>query len=62
MLRKHRDRKQVLRFLVVGGSSVTVDLLCYALLLGSMDRMSAKGLAYAAGVLFGFAGNKLWTY
>ncbi len=56
------SRKQMIRFLFVGGSSVSVDLLCYAFLLGSMDRVSAKGIAYAAGVIVGFAGNKLWTF
>lgn len=57
-----QSRKQVMRFLLVGGSSVVVDLLCYAILLGRLDRVSAKGIAYAAGVLFGYAGNKLWTF
>lgn len=57
-----QSRKQMTRFLFVGGSSVAVDLLCYAFLLGRLDRVSAKGIAYAVGVLVGFAGNKLWTF
>ena len=57
-----RLRKQIQRFLVVGGSSVAVDLLAYCVLLKCVDRMTAKGLAYLAGVLIGFAGNKLWTF
>ena len=59
---RSRFLKQLLRFLVVGGSSVAVDLICYAILLNHMDRIAAKGLAYLAGVLFGFAGNKFWTF
>jgi putative flippase GtrA len=59
---RSRFLKQLLRFLVVGGSSVAVDLICYAVLLNHMDRIAAKGLSYLAGVLFGFAGNKFWTF
>jgi putative flippase GtrA len=57
-----QSRKQLTRFLFVGGSSVAVDLVCYTLLLGRLDRVTAKGIAYAVGVLVGFAGNKLWTF
>ncbi len=55
-------RKQACRFLVVGGSSVAVDLVCYCVLLNFSDRTFAKGLAYLAGVLVGFVGNKKWTF
>ena len=55
-------RKQMIRFLLVGGSCVAVDLLAYGILLNHMDRVAAKGISYAAGVLVGFAGNKLWTF
>ena len=59
---RSRSRKQITRFLFVGGNSVAIDLLCYSLLLGSMDRGLAKGISYTVGVLVGFAGNKLWTF
>ena len=70
MLSEHRiadvglskSSKQITRFLFVGGSSVAIDLLCYALLLGKVDRVLAKGISYAVGVFVGFAGNKLWTF
>ncbi len=55
-------RRQILRFLLVGGTSVTVDLGVYLLLLPNLDRTTAKGVAYLAGVVVGFIGNKLWTF
>lgn len=56
-------RKQLRRFLVIGGSSVLVDLGVYAVLtrLG-MSVHAAKGISYVAGMLLGFVGNKLWTF
>jgi putative flippase GtrA len=55
---------QVARFLVVGTSSVAVDLATYALLtaLTPLAWSAAKGLSYAAGVFVGFFGNKFWTF
>ncbi len=55
-------RRQIFRFLIVGGTSVAVDLAVYLLLLPHLDRTSAKGISYLAGVVVGFVGNKLWTF
>lgn len=57
-----RSRQQITRFLLVGGSSVVVDLACYNYLLGQFDPLTAKGISYLAGMLIGFVGNKLWTF
>ncbi len=61
---EHREsRKQLLRFLVVGTSSVAVDFVAYRLLLASAWPWDvAKGASYLAGVVVGFFGNKWWTF
>ena len=61
---RRETRKQLLRFLVVGGTSVLVDLAAYrALGWGLALRLDlAKAISYWAGVAVGFCGNKLWTF
>lgn len=56
--------RQILRFLVIGGSSVAIDGVCYALItsLSGLSPDIAKGISYVCGMLFGFWGNKLWTF
>jgi putative flippase GtrA len=57
------NRRQVRRFLLVGGLSVAVDLVVYALLaLLWMPTPVAKGLSYVAGMVLGYFGNKYWTF
>lgn len=55
---------QILRFLVIGGGSVAIDGICYALItyFTGISADVAKGLSYLCGMLFGFWGNKLWTF
>jgi putative flippase GtrA len=57
-------RRQIARFLVVGGASVAVDLGFYALLTAVTPLAwgLSKGLSYSAGVVVGFFGNKFWTF
>jgi putative flippase GtrA len=56
-------RKQLARFLVVGGTSVAVDFAFYALLTRfSWHADLAKAVSYLAGVIVGFCGNKWWTF
>jgi putative flippase GtrA len=56
-------KKQLCRFLVIGLSSVFVDLAVYAFLAGfGTPTHWAKGISYIAGMLIGFVGNKFWTF
>jgi putative flippase GtrA/SAM-dependent methyltransferase len=57
-------RKQLLRFLVVGFASVTVDWSIYRLLGWNVGLPLdlAKAISFWAGVIVGFFGNKLWTF
>jgi putative flippase GtrA len=61
--RRSESVRQISRFLVIGCTSVVIDFVVYALL--TRARLSpplAKGLSYLAGMLFGFLGNKFWTF
>lgn len=56
-------QRQAGRFLLIGGSSVLIDYACYSLLAGlGAPAMAVKGMSYNAGMLFGFFGNKFWTF
>jgi putative flippase GtrA len=60
---RRETRKQLLRFLVVGTSSVAVDYAVYRLLAESpLSADAAKGVSYLAGVVVGYFGNKWWTF
>lgn len=54
--------KEILKFLVGGGSAVIVDFLVYTLLKRSIDVSLSKAISYIAGALLGFIINKLWTF
>lgn len=55
--------KELLKFLVGGGSAVVVDYLVYQLLLHlSMDISIAKITSFICGSIVGFVINKLWTF
>lgn len=56
-------RKELLRFLIGGGSAVLVDFFSYkGLMLLGMDRNLAKGISFLLGSCVGFLINKLWTF
>lgn len=54
---------QLVRFIVIGVTNVLLDFACYRLLLAlGVSVGLAKGLAYGAGMISGYFGNKLWTF
>jgi len=56
-------KKELLRFLVGGGSAVVVDFLAYqALMLAGLLRNLSKGLSFLLGSAVGFLINKYWTF
>lgn len=59
----HETRKQIARFLVIGGLSVLTDLIVYLLFvrIGTGPHL-AKAVSYVSGMVIGFVGNKLWTF
>ena len=61
-IKERFDIKEILKFLVGGGSAVITDALVYALLKQSMDVSAAKAVSYIAGAAVGFVINKFWTF
>ncbi len=59
-----RETQRFLKFLVVGGVGFCVDTgtLSLLVLCFSVDRVVAKGVAFALAVLNNFVWNRLWTY
>lgn len=55
--------KEMLKFLVGGGSAVIIDFVVYrVLLLSGGDIVWSKGVSYVSGAIVGFIINKLWTF
>lgn len=54
--------KEILKFLVGGGSAVFVDAIVYVVLKQYIDLSVAKAISYVAGAIVGFIINKLWTF
>lgn len=55
--------KELLRFLVGGGSAVIIDFVVYRLLVHFGTDMSlSKAISYVAGAAVGFVINKFWTF
>lgn len=55
--------KELLRFLVGGGSAVLVDYIVYKVLLYlGIDVAISKAISFISGSIIGFIINKLWTF
>lgn len=55
--------KEILKFLVGGGSAVVIDYIIYQVLLSIGWNLSAsKAVSYVCGAAAGFVINKLWTF
>ncbi len=56
--------KEILKFLVGGGSAVLVDFLSYHALMSIADLAvsPSKAISYILGAIVGFIINKLWTF
>lgn len=61
-IKRKFEMKEILKFLVGGGSAVVVDAVVYALLKQYIDLSVAKAISYIAGAGVGFVINKLWTF
>jgi putative flippase GtrA len=56
-------RRQVSRFLVVGFTTVAIDLAGYRLLIATgLDVDIAKAISFAAGTVFAYFANRQWTF
>ena len=53
----------IYRFVVIGSVSVSLDFFIYYILLKiGLILMLAKGVSFCSGMIFGFFGNKYWTF
>jgi putative flippase GtrA len=59
-----REVQRLFKFLVVGGIGFLIDTgsLSVLVLIFSVDRVVAKGIAFSLAVLSNFVLNRLWTY
>lgn len=56
-------KKELMRFLIGGGSAVAADYIIYMLLLRAGMAMSvSKAVSYVCGAIVGFVINKIWTF
>lgn len=59
---KEIELKELLKFLIGGGTAVLVDAVVYALLKQIISISTAKTSSYIAGAIVGFLINKFWTF
>jgi putative flippase GtrA len=63
LLNSWKSFRQVVRFLVVGGTATVLDLAVYLLLTGAgAGPVVAKALSFLSGMMLSFLGNKFWTF
>lgn len=56
-------KEQAGRFLIVGVLTVMVDFMTYLLLVATGVQLDiAKGVSFAAGTVFAYFANSLWTF
>ena len=57
------DKKEILKFLVGGGTAVIIDFLTYKIfMILGIERTIAKTLSFICGSIVGFIINKYWTF
>ena len=62
-IKQHWNDSEVGRFLVVGGTSVFIDFLCYStLLILGFNIHFSKGISFSLGTVFAFFANRNYTF
>lgn len=56
------SRSQLSRFLLVGGSTVLLDLLLYKVFLMGLAPSPAKSLSFLLGTVYAYQFNRVWTF
>ena len=55
--------REVMRFLIVGSTTVFVDLACYFVLINlDYDTHLSKGISFSAGTVFAYFANSGYTF
>jgi len=55
-------QRQFKRFILVGGSTATIDFLVYMYLMYLIPSPYAKGISFAIGTIYAYHTNRLWTF
>ena len=54
---------EVTRFLIVGGTTVLIDLICYFILIYTgFDTPLSKGISFSIGTVFAYFANRNYTF
>ena len=54
---------EVARFLIVGGTTVLIDLICYFILIYiGFDTFLSKGVSFSVGTVFAYFANRNYTF
>ncbi len=54
---------ELFRFLIVGSTTVFVDLVCYFVLLSmGYDTHTSKGISFSVGTIFAYFANRSYTF
>ena len=54
---------QIGRFLIIGFTTVIIDLIVYLLLLNfSVETLTAKGISFSIGAIFAYFANRTYTF
>ena len=54
---------EVARFLIVGGTTVLIDLICYFILIYmGFDTSLSKGISFSVGTVFAYFANRNYTF
>jgi putative flippase GtrA len=61
-MNQRSTKSQVIRFLLVGGSTVILDFLVYKILLFWLMTSQAKSIGYICGALYSYQFNRTWTF
>ena len=54
---------EVVRFLMIGGTTVLIDLVIYFILIYiDFDTSFSKGISFSIGTIFAYFGNRIYTF
>ena len=56
------NRKEIIRFIIVGSGAVLTDFVVYNFSLKLFPMSYSKVISFVCGSLVTFIGNKLWTF
>ena len=54
---------EIVRFLIIGGITVLIDLICYFILIYTgFDTSLSKGISFSIGTIFAYFANRNYTF